>query len=250
MAQKQKLIECQICHEKKPADDMVLGATIRAAVADTIAKEVPTWSPDGYICHQDLDLYRARHVEQLLTEEHGELSALDREVIESLRQHELLTRNLNVQFEQRATFGERIADRVAQFGGSWSFIGAFGLFMLIWMTINTVILLHSPFDPYPFILLNLILSCLAAIQAPIIMMSQNRQESKDRLRSEEDYRINLKAELEIRHLRAMLDLLLSHQWQRLLEIQQIQVELLDDIAERSGHPRKKPAPTLPPPEKS
>ncbi|HKI85125.1 MAG TPA: DUF1003 domain-containing protein [Thermoanaerobaculia bacterium] len=247
MAHKQERIECQICHEKKPADEMVLGATIRAAVAETIAKENPDWSPDGYICHHDLDLFRARHVEELLRQEHGELTALDREVIESLRQHELLTRNLNVQFEQRSTIGERVADRVAQFGGSWGFIGAFGLFMLIWMSINTVILLRQPFDPYPFILLNLILSCLAAIQAPIIMMSQNRQEAKDRLRSEEDYRINLKAELEIRHLRAMLDLLLSHQWQRLLEIQQIQVELLDDIAERAGKASKK-SPS--PPDKS
>lgn len=101
------------------------------------------------------------------------------------------------------------------------------------MIINSIILLRRPFDPYPFILLNLILSCLAAIQAPIIMMSQNRQEAKDRLRSEHDYRVNLKAELEIRHLHAKMDQLLTHQWNRLLQIQQIQVELIEEIVEKT-----------------
>ncbi len=131
------------------------------------------------------------------------------------------------------TLGERIADNVAKFGGSWRFIISFGVFLVMWMIINSIVLLRRPFDPYPFILLNLILSCLAAIQAPIIMMSQNRQEAKDRLRSEHDYRVNLKAELEIRHLHAKMDQLLTHQWNRLLQIQQIQVELIEEIAEKT-----------------
>ncbi len=130
-----------------------------------------------------------------------------------------------------------MADRVATFGGSWNFILIFGSVLLVWIAVNSIALLSKPFDPFPFILLNLVLSCLAAIQAPVIFMSQNRQEAKDRLRAENDYRVNLKAELEIRHLHAKLDLLLTHQWQRLLEIQQVQTDLLSELG-RSRDDRK------------
>ena len=134
-----------------------------------------------------------------------------------------------------ASYSDRLADRVAAVGGSWSFIIAFGVVLLGWMLVNSRILealgVH-PFDAYPYIFLNLMLSMLAAIQAPVIMMSQNRQEAKDRLRAEHDYRVNLKAELEIRHLNAKLDLLLTHQWQRLLEIQQVQTDLIQELADR------------------
>jgi uncharacterized membrane protein len=123
---------------------------------------------------------------------------------------------------------------VASFGGSWTFIVVFALVLAAWISINGAALLARPFDPYPFILLNLILSCLAAIQAPIIMMSQNRMEAKDRLRSENDYQVNLKAELEIRHLNEKLDVLLKHQWQKLLEIQQIQMDFMKELMRRNG----------------
>ena len=106
--------------------------------------------------------------------------------------------------------------------------------MLAWVGVNSAVLFWRPFDPYPFILLNLVLSCLAAIQAPIIMMSQNRQEARDRMRAEHDYQVNLKAELEIRHLHRKVDQLLTHQWQRLLEIQRIQMELMEDLAPAAG----------------
>ena len=108
-------------------------------------------------------------------------------------------------------------------------MGFFTGFLIIWITINSVIIFGKPIDPYPFILLNLLLSCLAAIQAPIIMMSQNRQEAKDRLRSQYDYQVNLKAELEIRQLHEKMDHLLSHQWERLAQIQEIQIDLLEEI---------------------
>jgi uncharacterized membrane protein len=146
-----------------------------------------------------------------------------------MKEHETVAADINAEFERDLTFGERLADRIADFGGSWRFIIVFGIFILLWMAINTVALLGRPADPYPFILLNLILSCLAALQAPVIMMSQNRQEAKDRLRSEHDYRVNLKAELEIRHLHEKVDHLLLHQWERLVEIQQVQLELLNEI---------------------
>ncbi len=111
----------------------------------------------------------------------------------------------------------------------WASDSLFAGVLIVWITINSIAMMGKPFDPYPFILLNLVLSCLAAIQAPVIMMSQNRQESKDRLRAENDYRVNLKAELEIRHLHSKIDLLLTHQWQRLLEIQQVQTDLLEEL---------------------
>src|SRR6185436_16193408 len=143
----------------------------------------------------------------------------------------------NLELDQRVTFGDRLADRVARFGGSWAFILSFGAFLIVWMVINTIALFRRPFDPYPFILLNLILSTLAALQAPIIMMSQNRQETKDRLRAEHDYRVNLKAELEIRLLSERVDALVTHQWQRLLEIQKIQLDLMEELDSRGRHPR-------------
>ena len=125
-----------------------------------------------------------------------------------------------------------MADKLADFGGSWRFIGIFCGLLFLWIVINSALIIWKPFDPYPFIFLNLILSCLAAIQAPVILMSQNRQEARDRLQAEYDYRINLKAELEIRHLHEKIDHLLMNQWQRLLEIQQIQMELMEELAHK------------------
>lgn len=108
-------------------------------------------------------------------------------------------------------------------------MGFFAAFLLIWIGINATVIFWKPVDPYPFILLNLLLSCLAAIQAPIILMSQNRQEEKDRLRAQYDYQVNLKAELEIRQLHEKMDHLLSHQWERLAQIQEIQIDLLEEL---------------------
>ena len=149
-----------------------------------------------------------------------------------MHQHELITKNVETALEQKWTLGEKLADKIATFGGSWTFLICFAIFLGLWITINTVVLVTQPADPYPFILLNLILSCLAAIQAPVIMMSQNRQEAKDRLRSQNDYQINLKAELEIQHLHEKLDHLLMHQWERLAQIQEIQLDLLSEMSKK------------------
>jgi len=137
---------------------------------------------------------------------------------------------MNTEFDQPLTFGQRLADRVADFGGSWRFIIFFFVTLMVWVAINSTLIVLHPFDPYPFIFLNLMLSCIAAIQAPVIMMSQNRQEERDRLRAEYDYRVNLKAELEVRQMHEKkMDHLLLYQWQRLLEIQQIQTELMQEV---------------------
>lgn len=223
---------CPACGRSKLAIDFALGASVREPVAQEIRREHPTWSAQQPICFECLNRYRAEHVRRLLEEERGELSSLEEQVIRSLREQESISSNINEQFESELTLGERLSDDLAGFGGSWKFLSLFGFALAGWMIVNTVILVQRPFDPYPFILLNLVLSCLAAIQAPIIMMSQKRQESKDRLRSEHDYRVNLKAELEIRLLHTKIDQLSTHQWQRLLEIQELQVELMEDMASR------------------
>ncbi len=218
---------CQVC--RRTEANMVPAALIRPAIIAEIRKTHPEFSIAGHICAEDLNRFRFQYVQGLMTSEKGELTALDQDVLESLRQHELLTSDINVEFESKLTFGESLSDKIATFGGSWRFIIIFGCILFVWIILNVFILIAKPFDPYPFILLNLVLSCIAALQAPVIMMSQNRQEAKDRLRAEHDYRINLKAELEIRHLNEKIDHLLSRQWERLVEIQQIQMELMTEL---------------------
>lgn len=225
-------LECQICHKSMATGYVVPAKFVRSGIVDLIRSEYPDWSSDGYICHDDLNRYRSQYVQNALWDEKGELSELELEVIRSLKEHDVLAQNINLTAKGDFTFGERLADRVASFGGSWTFIIFFASVLVVWITINSIAMLGKTFDPYPYILLNLVLSCLAALQAPVIMMSQNRQQIKDRLQADNDYRVNLKAELEIRHLHAKMDLLLTHQWQRLLEIQQVQTDLLEEIGNR------------------
>lgn len=227
------LTRCAICGQTKPANELLPITLVRPAIAQLLHRDFPQLSATSLICNTDRAIYQARYVQYVLETEKGAMSSLEEEVIQSLRDHDLITTNLEAEFTSELTFGQRLSDRLAAFGGSWSFLISFGCVMLLWIVINTWAFLREPFDPYPFILLNLVLSCLAAIQAPVIMMSQNRQEAKDRLRSENDYRINLKAELEIRHLNAKMDLLMMHQWQRLLEIQQVQTDLIQELLTRN-----------------
>ena len=203
---------------------------IRPSLLEFIKKKFPDLGGKAFICFDDLGEFRRDYVKEVLEDEIGELSALDNEVIESLQQHEILSSDVEKQFEKKLTFGERLSDRIAEFGGSWKFITIFAAVLIGWIVLNAVFLLNRGFDPYPFILLNLILSCLAAVQAPVIMMSQNRAEARDRLRAENDYKVNLKAELEIRHLHEKIDHLLQRQYNRLFEIQEIQIELLQEIS--------------------
>jgi len=212
---------------------MVALGAVRQAVVEHMLLEHPDLDQSGYVCPSCNAQYRADYVRELLEKDRGELSSLDEQVIDALRTQETLSANLNEEFGEDSTLSQRVADRVAKFGGSWSFIGIFSGIILLWMAINLGVILARPFDPYPFILLNLVLSSLAALQAPVIMMSQNRQSSKDRLRDELDYRTNLKAELEVRLLHTKLDQLLTHQWQRLIEIQQIQMDLMEEISQRN-----------------
>ncbi|MBI1423748.1 MAG: DUF1003 domain-containing protein [Gammaproteobacteria bacterium] len=221
---------CQICGKAFPHRNLFPAMAIREPIVDLIREQYPQWSSEGFICRSDLAVFRTKYIERMIASERGEMTALENEVVRSLREHEVLASNTEQQFERGLTLGQRLADKVAVFGGSWTFIGLFAVFMGVWIGGNSIALMAHPFDPYPYILLNLILSCIAAIQAPIIMMSQNRQEAKDRMRGQHDYQINLKAELEIRHLHEKMDHLLSKQWERLVEIQQLQLALLTEMS--------------------
>lgn len=225
------LVTCAVCGAQRPRMECVPVAALRPGLQALLRETAPQTSDDAFVCHDDLTRLRARYVTKMLTAERGELTRLEREVIESLTRQDTVSADVETAFTGQRTFGERMSDALASFGGSWTFIGLFLLFMLFWMMVN-VLAAARGFDPYPFILLNLVLSCLAAIQAPIIMMSQKRQEAKDRLRSENDYRVNLKAELEIRHLHEKVDHILNRQWDRLAEIQEIQLEMMEDALTR------------------
>ena len=223
---------CCVCKQTKSPHDGQIAELIRPSLFEFVKKRLPECEGGAFICFNDLGEFRKEYVKDVLEDEIGELSALDNEVVESLRQHEILSSDISKQFERELTFGERLSDRIAEFGGSWKFLISFGAVIFVWIGANVVLLATKSFDPYPFILLNLILSCLAAVQAPVIMMSQNRAEARDRLRAENDYKINLKAELEIRHLHEKIDHLLRKQYNRLFEIQQIQIELLEEIGQK------------------
>jgi uncharacterized membrane protein len=207
----------------------VKGKDIREGIFNRINVDFPDFKKSDFITLSELNQYRRLYLTSLIVQEKGELAKIDKDVMEAIRDNSILSENIHNEIESDLTFGQQLADKVAAFGGSWVFIITFFSFILIWITINIWLLSTKAFDPFPFILLNLILSCLAAIQAPIIMMSQNRQEQKDRLRGEHDYKINLKAELEIQLLSEKIDHLLVHQNKKLLEIQEIQTDYLEDL---------------------
>ena len=224
---------CQICKEHKIKAELIPLELIDIQLLEFIKEKFPECAKDGYICKADLKKIRLQYVEEVLRKEKGELTNLENKVLKSLKEQETIAQNINIEFEKQLTFGERLSDKLASFGGSWRFIIIFFMFLAIWIIINSITLFNKNFDPYPFILLNLILSCLAAIQAPVIMMSQNRMETKDRLRARNDYLVNLKAEIEIRNLNEKIDNLLTYQWQRLIEIQKIQMDIMNELVEKN-----------------
>jgi uncharacterized membrane protein len=215
-----------------PEADRVSGATIREGLMELIRKEKPDFGSQSALSLSELNRIRQQYMQELMAREIGELSEIERSVLDSVSGNTLITEKTDPELEEELSLGQRLADMVAEFGGSWGFIIFFGGFIVCWIILNAFWLSNQGFDPYPFILLNLILSCLAAIQAPIIMMSQNRQEEKDRERAKKDYMVNLKSELEIRMLHEKIDHLVMHQQQRLLEVQQLQIEMMQDILSR------------------
>jgi len=221
---------CAITKKSYPREQLVSLSEIRPKIARLIQHTHPQLKAEDLISLTEVNRYRLDYVQQVLEAELGQISVLENELLDSLREHEISAVNVNKAFERKLTWGEHLADRIAAFGGSWTFICLFGFFLLGWIGLNTA-LLARPMDPYPFILLNLLLSCVAAVQAPFILMSQNRLEAKDRLRAEEEYKVNMKAELEVRLLHEKIDHLLKDQAQRLFELQHIQLEFMKELAE-------------------
>lgn len=223
------MITSHISGKEVSAAESVCGYEIREGVFNLIKAAYPDFTGDSHISLEELNKYRRLYLAGLLATEQGELATIDQDVMQAIRDNSILSEKIQDDVESKLTTGQKLADKIASFGGSWSFIITFFSFLMVWMLVNVFVLAAKPFDPYPFILLNLILSCLAAIQAPLIMMSQNRQEEKDRRRAEHDYKINLKAELEIKLLSEKVDHLLVHHNKKLLEIQEVQIDYLEDL---------------------
>ncbi len=231
---------CAITGRRLSQSSVVHLSELRPSLAARIRADYPLLTDDAVISRSEVSRYRSLYVEDLLRAEHGELTAVEREVATSLAGQGLLAEDIEREFDQKRSFGDMLADRLSAFGGSWAFLIGFFTVLAAWTGINAYLGPAHAFDAYPFIFLNLILSCLAAVQAPVIMMSQRRAEAKDRARSQSDYQINLKAELEIRHLHEKLDHLISRQWQRLAEIQQVQLDSMHDYSRNHGGRAKTP----------
>lgn len=223
-----RTLVCSVSKRNVSIREIIEGKNLRPHLLALIKADHSEFNEESLISVKELNKYRRKYLENVLTDEADELSKMEQEVIHSISENEILSENIESDLEKDTSFADRLSDAVADFVGSWTFIIAFFAFCAIWMVIN-LIALFGTFDPYPFILLNLSLSCLAAIQAPFIMMSQNRKEVKDRKRSEHDYKVNLKAELEIRLLHEKIDHLLVQQNKRFIEIQQIQMDVMEDI---------------------
>ncbi len=227
-----KTFVSDISNKSFPLQERVSAELIRPSILELIKKDHPEFDSGKYLSINELNLYREKYVTNFLGKETQELTDLENKVVSSITDRTILTDALNDDKDMNATFGQKVADKVASFGGSWTFILSFIFLLLLWIGLNAFWLHNKGFDPYPFILLNLLLSCLAALQAPIIMMSQNRQEDKDRDRAKKDYMINLKSEIEIRALHEKIDHLMIYQQQKLIEIQKDQIDMMNDILKR------------------
>ena len=211
-----------------PENEKISAKNIRQSLLHFINKTHPNFSKSCFLSIEEMNEYREKYISEFLNKKLGNLTEVEKQVIQSVSKNTMISTEVE-EDEKEITFGQKLADKVAEFGGSWGFIIFFMTFLVAWILLNIFWLSNHGFDPYPFILLNLILSCIAAIQAPVIMMSQNRQEEKDRERAKKDYKINLKSELEIRELHEKIDHLIIHYQQDLLEIQKTQIDLLENI---------------------
>lgn len=242
-------VTCSLCNAPVDGRSLRSPQKLENRIIDLIKADRPEWEGKRGICPTCLEQYRAKKFVGYLEAEYRKLSEIEHAVVSKITRRGRVSGVVHQDFETTMTFGQRVADRVAQFGGSWPFIGLFAGVLVAWMGINAWVLAKHPFDPFPFILLNLALSALAALQAPVIMMSQNRQAAKDRMHATQDYEINLMAEIEIRDLHDKMDSLRFKQWHELWHIQKRQIELLEHLCARGENPELKmpqPAPYVPP----
>ena len=242
-------VACSLCDSVVEGRSLASPQKLENRILDLIKQDRPEWEAKRGICPSCLETYRAKKFIGYLEAEYQKLSELEHAVVSKVTRRGRVSKLVHQDMDTHMRFGERVADKVAQFGGSWRFIGIFAAILIVWMGINSLLIARHPFDPYPFILLNLVLSTLAALQAPVIMMSQNRQAHKDRMQANQDYEINLMAEIEIRDLHDKLDSLRFKQWHELWHIQKRQIELLEHLCERQANPDAKvpaPNPYVPP----
>jgi uncharacterized membrane protein len=235
-----KIVTCQICKKSKHLKEVLPADMIRLPMVNLIKESRTEWDENGFICKTDLNEFREQYVKKIFDDEKGELSDVEKEVVKNIKDQEIITQNLYEQYNEKFSKWDKASDVIASFGGSWKFIGVFFSFMALWMITNVILgMYNKAWDSYPYILLNLILSCIASIQAPIIMMSQNRQEKRDRLRSESEYQINLKAEIGIRNLHEKMDHMLFKQWEKTTEMQNIMFELMRDLRDHISSEKTK-----------
>jgi uncharacterized membrane protein len=223
---------CQLCGRGGRRGELVRSDSVRPQVARHIAAKHGDWNGTGYVCRRCVALESGSYMVAELERERGELSTIEKELAEKSGESQLIAEHIDEEFQRSVTLGQRAADATARIGGSWGFVLGFGLVLVAWIALNSFVLAGKAFDPYPYILLNLALSCLAALQAPIIMMAQNRQAARDRAQADQDFRVNLKAEIAIMNLHEKLDHLLHSQWEHLLELQQIQIDMLSEMDKR------------------
>lgn len=224
---------CSITGREVDEKEGIFWTDLRPALQDFFKTIGPELGDSSFISFNALNVTLRAYIAKLTEEEikaRKELLEGQREKYETDKRLQPINPDLD---EEQFTFGERLADKIAEFGGSWRFIIFFFLVLVGWITLNVLILKARPFDPYPFILLNLILSCLAALQAPIIMMSQNRIEARDRVRNEYDFKVDMKAEKEIRFLHEKIDHILLHQHQSISELFQLHLDLMQQVQQRA-----------------
>lgn len=217
-------VTCALCSQEVGLERVTIVGAVPPEIADVSALDARQ-----HICDACLGEARLRTLTQRLEAERGELTTLEEEVAKRTMTGGTIARQLGDDFVRGSTRAQRIADTVARVGGSWRFVIGALVVIMTWLVINTVIVPSRAFDPYPYILLNLVLSCLAALQAPIIMMSQNRAGMRDRMQADQDFLVNLKAELEINGLHAKIDHLLHERWENLLQLQRLQVDLISQL---------------------
>lgn len=220
---------CVICGKHFQASEGLFLRDLNPRLKGKIMERADFARNSSFICLKDLQSIRIEDMQSIIDQDLDVDQRMNAELQKELAKDTYVIRNLNDTVNGHLTKGQRTADAVAKFGGSWGFIISFAVILVIWMTINVVHLFGISFDPYPFILLNLFLSCVAAIQAPIIMMSQNRQAERDRFDAENDYRTNLKSEMEIRLLHKKVDQMNEVQWPHILDIEKMQIEVLSEI---------------------
>lgn len=221
---------CPVCQETRAAWEMVPGEAIGNPLSIILRAQYPLWSAAMPICTVCLTRGVVQHLQYLLDEEKNAVQHQAQAMAQELKPLTLVARDVNEEIDSRRTLAERVSDTLTIFVGSWAFLATQIAFLVVWIILNSAILLSRQFDPYPFILLNLVFSLWASLQAPLIMMSQNRQDTRDRLRNANDYRVNLRAELEIQYLNRKIDQMLSLHWPQLMQIQQLQMELMQQLA--------------------